>query len=594
MKSKQPKHVIVFGGGVAGLTAAHELAERGYRVSVYEQRTRFGGKARSMPVPKTAQAGKFDLPGEHGFRFVPGFYKHLPNTMSRIPFAKKGGGTRSVVDNLKQATMWAYARDNEPNAVFPTSLPTTLKALIQMLIMVSKDDIGLSFGDIGLFSRKLAILLTSCTDRRFGQWEGIPWWDFVEAASRGPAYQKYLARGITRSLVAMKSEVSSTRTVGYILLQLMLSMVRPGNNLDRLLNGPTNDVWINPWTAYLRELGVELHGGTALKSIQMVDGRVASATLEQKGTTFEVCADYYVAAMPVEVFREFVTPDMVEAAPELANVKKLQTDWMNGIQFYWDRDVPEVHGHVMYIDSPWSLTSVSQKQFWEHIDLSQYANGDVRGVLSVDISDWETPGILFKKKASECTREEIKQEVLAQVKGHLSDAGRNNVDEAKLLYWHLDPDIVLDPPGETRNLEPLLINTINSWEDRPPAACGIPNMALASDYVQTFTDLATMEGANEAARRAVNAILDSYNDPSARCRVWPLSEPFIFAPFRWMDRLMWKLGKRNIFDWGTDMQASVPGDVHSAATKPSVPMMKAPVAAEPAKAPVSGSKRKVS
>ena len=37
----------------------------------------------------------------------------------------------------------------------------------------------------------------------------------------------------------------------------------------------------------------------------------------------------------------------------------------------------------------------------------------------------------------------------------------------------------------------------------------IPNLVLAADYVRTHTDLATMEGANEAARRAVNAILDA-------------------------------------------------------------------------------------
>jgi uncharacterized protein with NAD-binding domain and iron-sulfur cluster len=38
---------------------------------------------------------------------------------------------------------------------------------------------------------------------------------------------------------------------------------------------------------------------------------------------------------------------------------------------------------------------------------------------------------------------------------------------------------------------------------------GIPNLFLASDYVRTHTDLATMEGANEAARRAVNGLLDA-------------------------------------------------------------------------------------
>ena len=50
-------------------------------------------------------------------------------------------------------------------------------------------------------------------------------------------------------------------------------------------------------------------------------------------------------------------------------------------------------------------------------------------------------------------------------------------------------------------------------------------MFLASDYVRTFTDLATMEGANEAARRAVNAVLDASGTDSERCEVWRLSEP---------------------------------------------------------------------
>lgn len=41
--------VAVLGGGVAGLSAAHELAERGFEVTVLEGRDVAGGKARSFP-----------------------------------------------------------------------------------------------------------------------------------------------------------------------------------------------------------------------------------------------------------------------------------------------------------------------------------------------------------------------------------------------------------------------------------------------------------------------------------------------------------------------------------------------------------------
>src|SRR3954469_11984210 len=83
--------VAILGGGVAGLSAAHELCERGFQVSVYERKSLFGGKARSLSVPGTGIGGKMDLPAEHGFRFFPGFYQHLPDTMRRTPFGSGRG-----------------------------------------------------------------------------------------------------------------------------------------------------------------------------------------------------------------------------------------------------------------------------------------------------------------------------------------------------------------------------------------------------------------------------------------------------------------------------------------------------------------------
>ena len=110
-----PNKVVILGGGVAGLSAAHELVERGYEVEVLEKLTLAGGKARSIPVlegigdhgSKDAHADAVRaaatadplgrrrpwLPGEHGFRFFPNFYRHITDTLARIP---TGSGTVGV------------------------------------------------------------------------------------------------------------------------------------------------------------------------------------------------------------------------------------------------------------------------------------------------------------------------------------------------------------------------------------------------------------------------------------------------------------------------------------------------------------------
>src|SRR5690349_13282009 len=65
-KRRRPT-VAVLGAGVAGMTAAHELVERGFDVTLYEKRA-WGGKARSTTVPGSGTGGRRDLPGEHAFR----------------------------------------------------------------------------------------------------------------------------------------------------------------------------------------------------------------------------------------------------------------------------------------------------------------------------------------------------------------------------------------------------------------------------------------------------------------------------------------------------------------------------------------------
>ena len=534
----QPK-VVVLGGGIAGMSAAHELMERGFQVSVYEWRQIPGGKARSMPVPNSGENGRHDLPGEHGFRFFPKFYKHITDTMKRIPYKSN---RHSVYHNLIEGTNLGLAFFDRPMQPFLTEFPQSISGWRTLLKSLFDNNLELSEQDIEQYVSCLWQVLTSCDERRLLDYQRIAWWDFLQAEKQSAQFRKIFT-GLTRILVAARAQEANVCTVGTVGATIMLDMVLPGGSADRLLNGPTNDVWLNPWLDHLRAGGVDYHLGAKVEYIHCRQGRIQGVTITENGRTEMVTGDYYIAALPVEVMAGLLNEDLIEADPLLGGLTELaeNVEWMNGVQFYLKEDVPIIHGHVIYMDSPWALTSVSQAQFWPNFDLSKYGNGEVKGIISIDVSDWRTPGILYGKPAMECSREEIRAEVWEQLKRSLNQ-GKMVLSDHMVVTWYLDEDIQFPNPHEAINMEPLLVNHVNTWNLRPNAYTAIPNLFLASDYVRTNTDLATMEGANEAARRAVNCIIQLSDMDVPPCKIWDMYDYPLLSAWRSNDRSRFQKG----------------------------------------------------
>ena len=553
-----PTKVIVLGGGVAGMSAAHELIERGFEVVVLERRDLAGGKARSIEVDDEGGSGHelargaagpvaHRVPGEHGFRFFPGFYKHVIDTMRRIP----SFDGRAVADHLTPTTRMGVTQYGKPTFVVPVEFPRTPSdagVLLRNILVAFGPITDLTPEELAFFAARIWQIMTSCGERRLAEYERTAWWEFVGAERRSQAYQKFLADGITRSLVAAKARKASTRTIGDIFIQLMLTIADPsGGSTDRVLDGPTNLVWIDPWLKYLESRGVQYLTETEVEEIVCEGGRIAGVAVRRQGKRTVVRGDHYLAALPIERIAPLLNAPLLAADPALAGLRALapNVEWMNGVQFYLRRDVPTAHGHVVHIDTEWALTSVSQLQFWRGVPQDVFGDSDVRSVLSVDVSDWAAAGA-NGRPARQCSRDEAVRETWRQLKRSMN-VERELLRDEDLHSWFLDPDIELDParPGYLRNLEPLLVNLVGTWSVRPKARTAIPNLFLASDYVRTYTDLATMEGANEAARRAVNAILGAARSRAHRCKIWPLHEPVVFAPLRGYDWIRFKLGLKH-------------------------------------------------
>lgn len=636
------KKVIILGGGVAGMSAAHELIERGFEVQVFEKKVQLpGGKARSVNVPD-ADAGEHynPLPGEHGFRFFPGFYKHVIDTMKRIPFP---GNQNGVFDNLIPAPHVMLARTGANPITMLDSFPKTFEDF-KFLLHSLHQHTGLKPEDEEFFATKVWQLITSCRARRENDYERLGWWQFTDGEHRDKAYQDLLARGLTRTLVAARAATASTKTGGDIFLQLIFNMANPSVATDRILDGPTNDQWLFPWHKFLVDKGVDYRFLSDVNKIDCENGKITGVwvykipadpdifveAVPEKGKLEKFTADYYILATPVEVAAPLLLSDILKpfqtiqnfltniiysddtkkkledpsvsildvtndeiqkaaimaADPTLTGIIELSNDvsWMTGVQFYLNEVVELNKGHIIFSDSPWAVTAISQSQFWPNFPMNKFADGVAKTVLSTDVSDWETPGILYGKPAQACTAEEIRSEVWEQMKRSLFVDGKPLLKDEMIHTWFIDRDIVFDSKqllqGDylCKNTEPLLVNKVDTWRLRPESYCAIPNLFFAADYVRTHTDLATMEGANEAARRAVNNILEASGSDYPLCEIWDLHEPWEFAYYRWHDYKRYQKGLawNEHFPWWVKLIQWIiklfrKGAKKSSATKPPPP-----------------------
>jgi hypothetical protein len=267
------------------------------------------------------------VPGEHGFRFFPSFYRHLFDTMKRIPIpeAAIAAAAESVVPGVTMTSDSFYS-------VFDALLSADVIQLglepgdrgarsfeIPRRPVRSLHDLRKLFGDVleragyrgqdlyRLVTRYLEYL-TSSTQRRI-HYENSSWSEFLGLSGGGysPTFVRHVNSG-AQALVAMSSATNDARTIGSIAMQLTLDQIRPNPSgyTDATLRGPTSLELFEPWRRYLESQSVRFtraqlvgfHGhGMAV--------RPAFATWSGDGfLPVEVDpADHYVITIPVDKFQ---------------------------------------------------------------------------------------------------------------------------------------------------------------------------------------------------------------------------------------------------------------------------------------------------
>ena len=335
-----------------------------------------------------------------------------------------------------------------------------------------------------------------------------------------------------------------------------MNIMGRGNDgaLDRVLDLPTNEAWIDPWVKHLKSLGVRFETGQKIEALEMRGGRVAAAraarppgAAAQGRGGLVLLRDAGRAGAKAVVARrprrrsqpgadERALPRLDGRSPVLPEARR----WRSPA------------GHLTFLDSPWAITALTQGQFWEDRDFRRdYGDGEVVDCLSV------------RRLRLGLARDPLRQdgEALHPERGRARGLGadqsaprrhRRVVLPTDVLHsWFLDPGVRWHPERRRNsNATPLLVNTVGSWEKRPKAQIAIPNLFLGGDYVQTDIDLATMEGANESAREAVNALLEVSGSKAEPAAKYKLYDPPEFEAAKAADAELFRQGQPNALDTG--------------------------------------------
>jgi hypothetical protein len=477
--------VTIAGGGLSGLTAAMRLAARGYRVTLYEQKSWLGGNLGSRPMPN----GQYlDVYPHMYLEWYANFWSLLqdatnqPQEAGFQPFSTVKQLSKQQFPSFSSLTdmysPWHMIQNMFSGVGPPADMFIFGYAGIDLLAEKYNPTITLNNVDVNAFLNTRPYMTRAASDAFDSFITRV--WAIPSYLASAPDFRRYLEYSVLRP--------------------------RPAFWLP---TGPGFTQVIDPLAKAIEALGVNIVTNTEITAVSCAGKRVSEIGLRR--TSFDDATGTWVAvagsdrtetvdnlllAVPAgalsRLIRTPVTPDqqcVVEEAPDIAGIVRLRTTQVPIVYLFFKHRLEGMPSEpVGLFGSDLSLAFTDISQTWR--DVPAFTGQTVLAVSSSDTAG--LPGTTTYADA---------QAMLLELAEYLPfDPGAT---------WGDSPDIDwVHTRYEPNTDSPLFINQTGTDAWRPDASSShIANIFLAGDFCNNTVGMTTIESAVTTGLQAARAIV---------------------------------------------------------------------------------------
>ncbi|UCF96901.1 MAG: FAD-dependent oxidoreductase [Spirochaetaceae bacterium] len=455
LKIRKDKTIAVIGAGIAGLAAAAVLAERGFRVTLFEKNDYLGGKIGSWPV---RFKDGFQTQVEHGFHAFFRQYYNLFALLDRIGSAKY----LIPIEDYLISTL------DHGNYGFK-GIRTT--PALNMLSMARHKVYKLGDMMKNPESRRLLAFLQYDAERTFSRFDHLSFQQFAEQVGL-PPQMRVIFSTFTRAFFAESHLMSMAEMIKSFHFYFL------SNDLGLIYDVLRDDfatTFIAPARKHLEGNGVDIRMG---KPIQALQRRERGFTVDREAFDYVILATDVVGSRSIAEASAFLEAENPDSFLKLVALKASQR--YSVLRLWMDRDLEEDLPFFIFTDRVKLLDSISLYHNLEDAS-AKWAKANKGGVY--ELHSYAVPDDVRDKR-------EIRKHFLEELYAYLPELKR-----AKILYeYHqLRDDFTAFHTG--------------LYDRRPPFDPGIVNLYLAGDWVRLPYPAMLMEAACTSALLSANAIL---------------------------------------------------------------------------------------